>query len=237
MSRSTVSTSRRHLPERMSRLNRIGAAAGGPLGRVRTERLSAAEPWLREHYAALLAEMGPRWEQTREVVAPAVSDAATKLRTEVAPSAYKAMGRLANETARRSAPIRGEAANRGLAAMAAIRGQMDQDELGRLRVRGADKAERHLKRWFFGSAAIGAAAAMAYVMWQRQHAQAWVEDDAEPEVPADGLERARTASEAGAEVEADAKADAGKAAEFTDPDDPADPEAGASTNRSAHARH
>jgi hypothetical protein len=154
--------------------------------------VSAAEPWLRDRYTVLRIEAGPRWEQTKAVVVPAVGDAVTKLRTEVAPGAAQTVNRLTNEAARRSGPLRAEAASRGAATLAAVRGRISAAEIEQLHHN--ERGSRRRRYWFFGAAATGAVAAVGLVLWERLRAQAWVEDDAvltaladEDAVNADGV--------------------------------------------------
>jgi hypothetical protein len=182
------------------------------------EKVTAAEPWLKDHYELVRTEVGPRWEHTRAVVAPTVNDAVTKLRTEVAPNAAQTVNRLTNEAVRRSGPMRAEAASRSAATLAAMRGQVSPDDIARL-----NGGSKRRKLWFLAVAGTGAVAATGVVLWQRMRAQAWVEDDAvlvvldENEPNAEDLEYTDPAA-------------AGPAS----PTSPADPEGGTSADQPEH---
>ena len=137
-------------------------------------RLTAVQPWLRDHYAALRDEAGPRWNQTRAVVVPVVIDATHKVREEYVPAVVQLSSRLGTEAMTRSAPLRTEAANRAVAAAAVVRGQVSAEQVAKLQ-----KQHGRRKLWFMLSATVtGAAAGVALVLWQRSRSQDWVEDDA-----------------------------------------------------------
>jgi len=137
-------------------------------------RLTAVQPWLRDHYAALRDEAGPRWNQTRAVVVPVVIDATHKVREEYVPAVMQLSSRLSTEAMSRSAPLRAEAANRAIATTAAVRGQVRAEQIAKLQ-----KQHGRRKLWFMLAAtATGAAAGVALVLWQRSRSQDWVEDDA-----------------------------------------------------------
>jgi Family of unknown function (DUF5324) len=134
--------------------------------------VTAAEPWLRDHYDVLRTEVGPRWDRTRAAVAPAMDGAMTRLRDDVAPTASQAVNRLTQQAARRSAPLRNETTNRRVATMAALRGHVSAADVARIEHRS-----RNRRLWLLG-AATGAAMAAGLVVWQRMRNEAWVEDDA-----------------------------------------------------------
>ena len=177
-------------------------------------RLTSVQPWLRDHYAALRDEAGPRWNQTRAVVVPVVIDATHKVREEYVPAAMQLSSRLGAEAMHRSAPLRAEAANRAVATTAAVRGQVRAEQIAKLQ-----RQHGHRKLWFVLSAtAAGAAAGVALVLWQRSRSQDWVEDDA-VHTTLEGDYSAQAASED------PANADAGSGAEDT------------GTRPKHHARH
>jgi hypothetical protein len=129
---------------------------------------------LRDHYAALRDEAGPRWNQTRAVVVPVVIDATHKVRDEYVPAVIQLSSRLSTEAMNRSAPLRAEATSRAVATAAAVRGQVRAEQIAKLQ-----KQHDRRKLWFMLSAATaGAAAGVALVLWQRSRSQDWVEDDA-----------------------------------------------------------
>lgn len=133
--------------------------------------VTAAEPWIRDHYDVLRAEMGPRWDRTRAAVAPAMDSAVARFRDDVAPGASQAANRLACEAARRTAPLRNEATSRGVATIAAMRGQVSASDVSRIQHRSRTRT-----LWIVGAAAV--AAGLGVAAWQRARARAWVEDDA-----------------------------------------------------------
>ena len=135
---------------------------------------AALQPWLRDHYAALRAETGPRWRQTRAVVVPVIADTSHKVRDEWMPAAAHLSAHLAEEAAHRSAPLRAEVSDRAAATLAAARGQLSAAQIGQL-----NRRHNHRKLWIIGAAAaVGAALGTAAVLWQRSRYQAWVEDEA-----------------------------------------------------------
>jgi hypothetical protein len=153
--------------------------------------LQSLQPWLRDHYAALRAETGPRWQQTRAVVVPVITDTSHKVRDEYVPAAVQMSARMADEAMHRSAPLRAELSERAAAAFAGARGQLSAAQLAQLgqlkhlkdlkadRKAQSHKNHSHRKLWFITSAAAaGAALGTAAVLWQRSRYQAWVEDDA-----------------------------------------------------------
>lgn len=169
------------------------------------QRTTSVQPWIRDHYAALLAEAGPRFHQTRAVVVPVIMDTSHKVRDELVPkvrdeyvpAAVELSSRMAEEAMHRSAPLRAELSDRAAAALAAARGQLSTaqlaqfGQLGQLsQLKRGDKkkgrrshsrsgSSSNRKVWLIsGAAAAGAAIATAAVLWQRSRYQAWVEDDA-----------------------------------------------------------
>ena len=156
------------------------------------KRTSSVQPWIRDHYAALRAEAGPRLQQTRAVVVPVIMDTSHKVRDEYVPAAVHLSSRVAHEAADRSAPLRSELSDRAAATFAAARGQLSDAQLGQLgqlsQLKRSHKNQSrsrsqnghsHRKLWFIGgAAAAGAALTTAAVLWQRSRYQAWVEDDA-----------------------------------------------------------
>jgi hypothetical protein len=154
--------------------------------------LQSLQPWLRDHYAALRAETGPRWQQTRAVVVPVITDTSHKVRDEYVPAAMQMSARMADEAMHRSAPLRAEVAERATAAFAGARGQLSAAQLAQLgqlkhlkdlksdrETQSSNNARSHRKLWFItGAAAAGAALGAAAVLWQRSRYHAWVEDDA-----------------------------------------------------------
>ena len=111
--------------------------------------LATAQPWVRDHYATLRAEAGPRWEHAKTVVVPVVADTTTRVREDYLPAAAHASSRissrLASSAAERSAPYRAELASRGMAALAA--------------------------------ALIGAATGAGVVLWQRSRYKSWDQEE------------------------------------------------------------
>ena len=158
--------------------------------------LASLQPWLRDHYAALRAEAGPRWHHTRAVVVPVITDTSHKVRDEYVPAAMQLSARMADEAMHRSAPLRAELSDRTVATLAAARGQLTAAQLAQLgqlkQLKGSHKPQSrngngnghnqgrsHRKLWFIGgAAAAGAALGTAAVLWQRSRYQAWVEDEA-----------------------------------------------------------
>lgn len=120
------------------------------------QRTSSLQPWIRDHYAALRAEAGPRLHQTRAVVVPVIMDTSHKVRDEVVPkvrdelvpkvrdelvpkvrdeyvpAAVHLSSRVAEEAMQRSAPLRAELSDRAAATVAAARGQISAAQLGQL---------------------------------------------------------------------------------------------------------
>jgi hypothetical protein len=136
--------------------------------------LSAAQPWLREHYATLHDNVSPRWESTRDAVAPAVEAANQRLRNDVIPAAARMSGQLADEAMHRTAPLRGEIAHRAIATVAAARG-IDLAAQAAAERRRA----RRWKLWLIGGGAmVGAAGAAGLAMWQRNRHRQWAEAEA-----------------------------------------------------------
>jgi hypothetical protein len=190
----------------------------GPVAVTKTSRSqplqrSSIQPWLRDHYAALRADAGPRWEHTRAVVAPVLADTSNKVRYELVPAAAHLSSRVADEAAQRSAPLRAEVSDRAAATLAAARGGVTARQIEQLQHKRS-----HRKLWFIASAAgIGAVVGTAAMVWQRSRYKDWVEDDAvhsalDPE---------------------DAKADR---MDTADHDDPADPDGGIEANASSSGR-
>jgi len=169
------------------------------------QRASSLQPWIRDHYAALRAEAGPRLHQTRAVVVPVIMDTSHKVRDELVPkvrdeyipAAVELSSHMAEEAMHRSAPLRAEVADRAAATLAAARGQLSTAQLAQLgqlsqrqlsqlrqlkpgsKNRGRTTGTSHRKLWLIGgAAAAGAALGAAAVLWQRSRYQAWVEDDA-----------------------------------------------------------
>lgn len=184
-------------------------------------RLTSVQPWLRDHYAALREEAGPRWNQTRAVVMPVMIDATHKVRDEYVPAVLQLSSRQSTRAMDRSAPIRAEAANRAIATAAAVRGQVRTEQIAKLQ-----RQHGRRKLWFVLSAtAAGAAAGVALVLWQRSRSQDWVEDDAvhttlESDHPAQGPMRETPTG--------------------SDSDDPSNPDAGPQSSGPRpkhHARH
>lgn len=172
------------------------------------QRASSVQPWIRDHYAALRAEAGPRLHQTRAVVVPVIMDTSHKVRDELVPkvrdeyipAAVELSSHMAEEAMHRSAPLRAELSDRAAATVAAARGQLSTAQLAQLgqlaqlsqlkrgdKKRGRGRGRNHnghtgtshRKLWLIGGAtAAGAALGAAAVLWQRSRYQAWVEDDA-----------------------------------------------------------
>lgn len=191
-----------------------------PLQRTTT----SLQPWVRDRYAALRAEAGPRLQQTRAVVVPVIVDASHKVRDELVPRvrdeyvpvAVQMSARVAGEAMHRSAPLRSGLTDRATATFAAARDQLTAAQLGQLgqlsqlkrspQNRGKAKAQAqnhnghpHRKLWFIGAAAAaGAALGTAAVLWQRSRYQAWVEDDATQNAMADAPKPERPNSAANA---------------------------------------
>jgi hypothetical protein len=176
-------------------------------------QLHSIQPWLRDHYAALRAEAGPRWEHTRAVVVPVIADTSSKVRNDLVPAATQLSSRVAGEARQRSAPLRAGVSDRAAATLAAARGGVTARQIEQLQHRHG-----HRKLWFIGgAAAVGAALGTAAVLWQRSRYRDWIEDDAvhsalDPQ---------------------DAKADQVNAVNH---DDPADPDGGAEANASSAER-
>ena len=186
-------------------------------------QLSAAQPWLREHYASLHDNVAPRWESTREAVAPTVAAANQRLRNDVMPAAARMSGRLADEAAQRTAPLREEIAHRAVATLAAARG-IDPSAAERGRA-------RRWKLWLIGGGAMaGAAGAVGLTVWQRKRNRQWAEAEAEAETEPEA--GARVFEPEGAVI-GDTEADLDTAAS---PDDPANADAdeSAAHTHSAH---
>ena len=144
------------------------------------QSLESLQPWLHDRYAALRAETGPRWQQTRAVVVPVITDTSHKVRDELVPAAAHLSSRVAEEAMARSAPLRAEVSDRAVATLAAARGQVSAAQLGQLKRRhNGQNGHSHRKLWFIGgAAAVSAALGTAAVLWQRSRYQAWVEDEA-----------------------------------------------------------
>lgn len=150
-----------------------------------SDALATAQPWVRDHYAALRAEAGPRLEHARSTVVPVLTEtttrvrddylpaAAHRVRDDYLPAAAHATSQLAAEAARRSAPYRAELASRSMAALAAARGDVTADDVAKLQRRG-----RGRKAKIVGAAAlIGAVTGAGVVFWQRSHQKQWDQDD------------------------------------------------------------
>lgn len=141
------------------------------------EYVQHVQPWLRDRYVALREGTGPRWEQTRAVVVPVITDTSHKVRDELVPAAAHLSARVAEEALHRSAPLRAEVTDRATATLAAARGQLTAKQLGQLKRR--QNGHNRRKLWLIGgAAAAGAALSTAAVLWQRSRYQAWVEDEA-----------------------------------------------------------
>jgi hypothetical protein len=186
--------------------------------------ISAAQPWLREHYATLHDNVAPRWESTREAVAPTVAAANQRLRNDVMPAAARMSGRLADEAMHRTAPLRDEIAHRTVATVAAARGVDLAAQAAAERRRA-----RRWKLWLIGGGAmIGAAGAAGLTMWQRTRHRQWAEAE-ETEAESEHEAGTRLFEPEGAVIgdrgtdTASASADLNGA---TNPDDPANADAG-----------
>lgn len=109
---------------------------------------ASLQPWIRDQYAALRAEAGPRLQQTRAVVVPVIMDTShkvrddlvprvrdelvPKVRDEYMPAAAHMSSRVAEEAIQRSAPLRAELSDRAAATYAAARGQLNAAQLSQL---------------------------------------------------------------------------------------------------------
>jgi hypothetical protein len=209
-----------------------------------TEALQhSAQPWLRDHYAALRAEAGPRWEHTRAVVVPVLADTSHKVRHDVLPAAAQLSTRVADGAKSRTAPLRAEVSDRAAATLAAAKGGVTARQIEHLQRRGGHSRR---KVWFIGgAAALGAAMGTAAVLWQRARHRDWVEDDAVHGVlEGDGATSADpkpepldTTSPAGADMGTDTSADAF----HVNHDDPSDADTGLdeadTTPSSGRSRH
>ena len=188
--------------------------------------LSTAQPWVRDHYTALRAEAIPRWEQTKTVVIPALTDTTARVRQDYLPAATQASARMVSEATKRSAPYRAEIANRGMTTLAAVRGQITAQDVADLHRHGLGR-----KTKIVGVAAvIGAATGAGMLAWQRNRCKPW-----------DGEESAQTVlTEPKSVPKSEAKSDAGsqvRTGSDTADDDPADPNGGtAETAASRHAK-
>jgi len=189
---------------------------------LRSPQLHTLQPWLCDHYTALRAEAGPRWEHTRAAVVPVLADTSHRVRHDLVPAAGRFSTRVAGEAKQRSAPLRAELSDRTAATVAAARGGVTAQQIEHLQRRSG---RHHRKLWFIGgAAAIGAALGTAAVLWQRSHFQDWVEDDAvhsmlgdeDPEAGHPDREQPAAATPTNGATHAN-----------VDRDDPADPDAGA----------
>lgn len=135
--------------------------------------LATAQPWVRDHYSALLAEAGPRLDHAKTIVVPVIADTTTRVREDYLPAAAHATSQLAAQAARRTAPYRAELASRGMAAFAAARGEVTAEDVARIQRRGR---RRRMKIVGF-AAAIGAAAGTGVVLWQRSQHKRWDQDE------------------------------------------------------------
>jgi hypothetical protein len=137
-------------------------------------QLISRQPWLRDQYATLRTETGPRLQHAREVVVPVLADTSQRVRNEVLPAAAHLSSRVAEEAMQRSAPLRAEVTDRAAATLAAARGHVSAAQIEQLQ-----HGRSHRKFWIIsGAAAVGAALGTAAVLWQRSRYQAWVEDEA-----------------------------------------------------------
>ena len=143
----------------------------------RSKAQQSIQPWLRDHYAALRAEAGPRLEQTRAAVVPVLADTTHRVRHDLVPAAGRRAAKVADEARERSAPLRAELSDRAAATLAAARGGVTAEQIGQLQNRRGGR--RHRKLWFVTAVtAIGAALGAVGVLWRRERQQDWVEDDA-----------------------------------------------------------
>ena len=184
--------------------------------------LSTAQPWVRDHYSALRAEAIPRWEQTKTVVIPALTDTTAKVRQDYLPAATQASARMVSEATKRSAPYRAELANRGMTTLAAVRGQITAQDVAVLNQHSTGRKVKLVS----AAALVGAATGAGVLLWQRTHARTWEGSDMQPTTT--GL---KTEPKAKLKTEASAQQ---TASELRD-DDPADPDGGSA--ESAARRH
>lgn len=201
-------------------------------------QLNSLQPWLRDHYTALRAEAGPRWEHTRAAVVPVLADTSHRVRHDLVPAAGKFSSRMAGEARQRSAPLRAEVSDRAAATVAAARGGVTAQQIEHLQHRQG--VHRHRKLWFIGgAAAVGAALGTAAVLWQRSRYQDWVEDDAVHSVLSDeDAKSGHPAQEPPADSAPLHSAEHGTVDrnDAMDRDDPADPDGGIETDASSGGR-
>jgi hypothetical protein len=189
--------------------------------------LHSLQPWLRDHYAALRAEAGPRLEHTRAVVVPVLVDTSHRVRQDLVPAAGKLSSRVAGEAKQRSAPLRAEMSDRAAATLAAARGGVTAKQIEHLQHRHG-----HRKLWFIGGAvAAGAALGTAAVLWQRSRYHDWVEDDA-----VHSMLDAEDAKDAETGHPNPERLNSARSNGTADHDDPADPDGGAQTDASSAGR-
>jgi hypothetical protein len=187
-------------------------------------QLQSLQPWLRDHYAALRAEAGPRLEHTRAVVVPVLADTSHRVRHDLVPAAGKISSRVADEAKQRSAPLRTEMSDRAAATLAAARGGVTAKQIEHLQHRHG-----HRKLWFIGGAAVaGAALGTAAVLWQRSRYHDWVEDDA--------VHSMLDAEDAKAGHPNPEQLNSAQSNNTADHDDPADPDGGVQTDASSAGR-
>jgi hypothetical protein len=185
--------------------------------------LSTAQPWVRDHYSALRAEAIPRWEHTKTVVIPAVTDTTARVRQDYLPVATQVSARMVSEATKRSAPYRAEIASRGMTTLAAVRGQITAQDVAVLNQHGTGRKMKIVS----AAALVGAATGAGVLLWQRTHARPW--ESSEPAQPhATGL---NTEPKAKLKTEASTHQ---PGSELRD-DDPADPDGGSA--ESAARRH
>lgn len=135
---------------------------------------TSIQPWLRDRYTTLRAEAGPRWQHTRAVVVPVLTDTSHRVRHELMPAAVLLSSRIADEAKHRSAPLRTEVSDRASATLAAARGQVTNAQIEHLK-----RGHPHHKFWLLsGAAAASAALGTAAMLWQRSRYHAWAEDEA-----------------------------------------------------------
>lgn len=188
------------------------------------------QPWLSDHYAALRAEAGPRWEHTRAAVVPVLADTSHRVRHDLVPAAGKFSSRMAGEAKQRSAPLRAEMSDRAAAIVAAARGGVTAQQIEHLQHRRGS----HRKLWFIGgAAAVGAALGTVAILWQRSRYHDWVEDDAVHSMLGD--EDAKS-SRLDQEPPGDSAQLHSTEHGTVDRDDPADPDGGVETDASSGGR-
>ncbi len=191
---------------------------------MQQERASI-QPWLRDRYAALRTQAGPRWQHTRAVVVPVLADTSHRVRDELVPAAMQLSSRVTEEAMHRSAPLRSEVSDRASATLAAARGQVSAAQIERMKTKAKAKRQdrSHRKFWFIGgAAALGAALGTAAVIWQRSRYQAWVDDEAVQNTISDSAEPER--------LDKNNKNKMGH-------DDPSDPDAGTDAGASSNDEH